>query len=84
MFAEQHDQIKYQIDTFIELEHKNERILTEIRHKINLNKSENEKSADLGQTIRKLYAKYRKNREIDIDGEPREPINRVRDTNPKR
>lgn len=56
MFADQHDQIKFQIDNFIDLEHKNERILTEIRHKINLNKSENEKSADLSQTIRKFIS----------------------------
>lgn len=39
IFAEEHDQIKSQIDLFIELEHKNERILTEIRHKLNLNKA---------------------------------------------
>lgn len=52
VFAEQHDEIKGQIDNYIDLEHKNEKLLTEIRHKINLSKAENEKSLELNSALR--------------------------------
>lgn len=41
IFADEHDIIKNQVEDYIELEHKNEKTLTEIRHKNNLLRAEN-------------------------------------------
>ena len=55
VFADEHDMIKEQVDKYIELEHKNEKILTETRHKINLHKAEKERSHELQSYLRTIF-----------------------------
>ena len=59
IFTEEHDIIKNQVEDFIELEHKNEKTLTETRHKINLLKAENEKTNELNGYLRIFLFKHR-------------------------
>ncbi len=50
-FADKHEQIKNQVESYIELEHLNEKNIKDTRHKINLSKIENEKFNELSQAI---------------------------------
>ena len=50
-FAEKHEQIKNQVEGFIELEYQNDKALKETKHKANLLKIENEKYAELNAVI---------------------------------
>lgn len=55
------------------MEHRNEKILTETRHKLNLNKAENEKTVELNTIIRTYAYNIRKSRQIDSASRPRPP-----------
>lgn len=46
-FAEKHETIKRHVETFIDLEHRNEKIVKEAKHKTNLTKMEAEKQVEL-------------------------------------
>ena len=50
-FARKHDDIKQQVEIYIELEHENEKYLQETRHKVNLTRVENEKAAELNHIV---------------------------------
>ena len=44
VFSDEHEEIKKEVDNYIEKEHQNQKTLTETRHQISLLKSENEKN----------------------------------------
>lgn len=50
-FAEKHEQIKNYVESYIELEHQNEKNLKETKHKANLTRIESDKFAELSSVI---------------------------------
>lgn len=65
-FAAKHQEIKSQVEGYIELQHLNEKVMKETKHKLNLVKIENDKFNDLANVISKCQSIQKRCREPQL------------------